>query len=58
MTEKMRADVPVVLVGTSDAVSTYGGILLQTVESVAVEALPQDIPTQFEVDVTKLTELE
>jgi large subunit ribosomal protein L25 len=58
MTEKMRADVPVVLVGTSDAVSTYGGILLQTVESVAVEALPGDIPTQFEVDVTKLTELE
>src|SRR4029079_10671683 len=58
MTEKMRADVPVVLVGTSDAVSTYGGILLQTVESVAVEALPGDIPTQFEVDVTQLTELE
>lgn len=58
MTEKMRADVPVVLVGTSEAVATFGGILLQMVESVAVEALPSDIPTQFDVDVSKLTELE
>jgi large subunit ribosomal protein L25 len=58
MTETMRADVPVVLVGTSPAVSTHGGVLLQTLESVAVEALPGDIPTQFEVDVEQLTELE
>ena len=58
MTEKMRADVPVVLVGTSPAVSTYGGVLLQTLESVSVEALPGDIPTQFVVDVEQLTELE
>ncbi|MDE3094556.1 MAG: 50S ribosomal protein L25 [Chloroflexota bacterium] len=58
MTEKMRAEVPVVLVGTSPAVSTYGGVLLQTLELVPVEALPGDIPAQFEVDVTLLTELE
>lgn len=58
MTEKMRAEVPVVLKGTSPAVSTFGGVLLQTLERVPVEALPADIPTQFEVDVTTLTELE
>jgi large subunit ribosomal protein L25 len=58
MTEKMRADVPVVLVGTSDAVATYGGVLLQTLETVQVEALPNDIPTQFEVDVSRLAQLE
>ena len=58
MTEKMRADVPVVLTGTSEAVATFGGILLQMVESVGVEALPGDIPTQFVVDVSKLTELD
>lgn len=58
MTEKMRADVPVVLIGTSDAVTTLGGVLLQMAEKVAVEALPSDIPVQFEVDVTKITELE
>ena len=58
LTEKMRADVSVVLVGTSPAVSTYGGVLLQTLDSVAVEALPADIPVHFEVDVSVLTELE
>ena len=58
MTEKMRADVPVVMIGTSDAVVTFGGILLQMLESVAVEALPTDIPTQFTIDVSRLTQLE
>lgn len=58
MTEKMRADVSIVLVGTSDAVTTFGGVLLQTLESIAVEALPGDIPEQFEVDVSRITELE
>ena len=58
MTEKMRAQVQVVLVGTSDAVATYQGILLQTLESIEVEALPGDIPAQFEADVSVLTQLE
>jgi large subunit ribosomal protein L25 len=58
MTEKMRADVPVVLFGISDAVTTFGGVLLQMTEKVAVEALPSDIPVQFDVDVSKITELE
>jgi len=58
MTEKMRADVPVVLVGISEAVTTFGGVLLQMTEKIAVEALPADFPVQFEVDVSKITELE
>jgi large subunit ribosomal protein L25 len=58
MTEKMRTEVPVVLTGTSPAVATHGGVLLQTLERVAVEALPGDIPQQFEVDVSRLVELE
>jgi large subunit ribosomal protein L25 len=58
MTEKMRTEVPVVLVGTSPAVSTFGGVLLHTLDVVAVEALPGDIPAEFQVDVSVLTELE
>lgn len=58
MTEKMRAEVPIVLVGTSDAVATFGGVLLQTLEAVHVEALPNDIPTQFVADVSRLEQLE
>lgn len=58
MTEKMRASVPVVMVGTSDAVSTYGGVLLQMIDSVDIEALPGDIPAEYKVDVSRITELE
>jgi large subunit ribosomal protein L25 len=58
MTEKMRAQVPIVLIGESDAVKTYQGILLQTLENIEIDALPADIPANFECDVTVLTELE
>lgn len=56
--EKMRADVPIVLTGQSEAVETYNGVLLQETETVHIEALPLDIPTQFEVDVSAMAELE
>jgi large subunit ribosomal protein L25 len=58
LSEKMRAEVSVALTGTSPAVATYGGVLLQMVDTVSVEALPGDIPATFEVDVSGLTELE
>lgn len=58
MAEKMRADVPVVLTGTSEAVLTYGGVLLQMVDVIHVEALPADIPSEFTVDVSVMTELD
>ncbi len=58
MTEKMRASVPVVMIGSSEAVSTYGGVLLQMADSVDIEALPGDIPAEYQVDVSRITELE
>jgi large subunit ribosomal protein L25 len=58
MSEKMRADVPVVLTGTSDAVTTYGGVLMQMVDVIHVEALPGDIPSEFTVDVSQITQLD
>jgi large subunit ribosomal protein L25 len=58
MTEKMKADVPVILTGTSEAVLTYGGVLLQMVDVIHVEALPADLPSEFTVDVSVMTELE
>ena len=56
--EKMRADVPLVIVGHSDAVSTFSGILLPGIEALHVEALPLDIPGHIEADISSLTELE
>ncbi len=54
----MRATVPVTVIGEAPAVSAYGGILLQGIASVQVEALPSDIPTHLEVSVDGLEELD
>jgi large subunit ribosomal protein L25 len=58
MTETMKAEVRVVLPGTSPAVSDFQGVLLQMIETIAVEALPGDIPSEFEADVSVLEQLE
>jgi large subunit ribosomal protein L25 len=55
---RMRADVPLVVVGESEGVKTFNGVLLMAIESVQVEALPLDIPSRIEVDVTPLANLE
>jgi large subunit ribosomal protein L25 len=56
--EKMRADVPLVVVGRSEAVETYKGVIVTPLEALHIEALPLDIPTHVEVDITPLEELE
>jgi large subunit ribosomal protein L25 len=56
--EKMRADVPLHLIGESEAVSTYNGVLLATLEHIQVEGLPLDLPSQIEVDISVIRELE
>jgi large subunit ribosomal protein L25 len=56
--EKMRADVPLVIVGRSEAVETYKGTLVSALEALHIEALPLDIPAHIEVDITPLEELE
>lgn len=53
MTEELTVDVPVVLVGESRAVE-LGGTLLHLKESLHIRALPADLPTAIEVDVTPL----
>jgi large subunit ribosomal protein L25 len=58
LSEKMKAEVPVVLTGTSDAVVTFGGVLMQMVDVIHVEALPADLPSEYTVDVGQLTQLD
>jgi large subunit ribosomal protein L25 len=58
LTQKMRADVPLILVGEAPAVAEFGGILLQSLDNIAVEALPGDIPPHVEVDVSMLARLD
>ena len=58
LTEKLRADVPLVLVGEAPAVTVHNGVLLQNLDHLAIEALPTDVPPKIEVDVSGLEELE
>jgi len=54
LTETLRSQVPLVLVGEAPAASVYGGVLLQGLDHVIVEALPADIPAHIEVNVSQL----
>ncbi len=54
----MRATVPVTVIGEAPAVGAYGGILIQGIGSVQVEALPSDVPTHLEVAVNGLEEID
>ena len=56
--DKVRLDVPIHLVGKSPAVDTYGGILTHGIDRVTVEALPAEVPSFVEVDVSLLTEID
>ena len=54
LTEKVRVQVHVELVGEAVGVKTDGGVLDFVTREVGVEALPTDIPTAIEVDVSDL----
>lgn len=54
MTERVRAEVNLELVGDAPAVKNYGGMLITGLETVEIEALPGDLPEKIEVDVSGL----
>lgn len=58
LTRTIQANIPVHLVDEAPAVHTFGGILVQSLESVAVEALPNQMPEAIEISVAQLEELE
>ena len=58
LTRTIQARVPVHLLGEAPAVHVYQGVLLQGLDAVLVEALPADIPEQFELSVDGLEELD
>ncbi|HFC76947.1 MAG TPA: 50S ribosomal protein L25 [Candidatus Moranbacteria bacterium] len=58
MKKKIEAEVPLVFVGESSAVKELGGILIKSLNSVAIKSLPNKIPSELEVDLSKLTSFE
>ncbi|MCK4828297.1 hypothetical protein KA005_71875, partial [bacterium] len=55
--EKIITHVPIKLVGESPAEKAGAGLLLQTINELEIESLPTDIPSQIEVEATKLEEV-
>lgn len=54
LTEKIRAKVPLKPVGVSTAVNDLGGILVQSLAEIEVEALPIALPSEIPVDLSRL----
>jgi large subunit ribosomal protein L25 len=52
--EVIEADVPLEPVGTANGVKNMGGLLEQSLRSLAIECLPRDLPDVITVDVSAL----
>jgi large subunit ribosomal protein L25 len=58
MTEKLRATVPLALSGAAPAADLHHATIFQAMDSLAVECLPGDLPTQIIVDIAGLAEID
>ena len=57
LTEKIRTDVSVDLVGESPAVKDLNALVVAGIEAIEVECLPQDLPERFSVDISGLVNI-
>lgn len=58
LTKKTVVEVPVHITGEAPAVKEEGGVLVQNLTHVEVEALPADIPEKIEVEVGQLVKID
>lgn len=58
LTEKTTAAIALKIVGESPIVKSGKGMLLNLLNEVEVEALPQDLPSEIKVDISNLTEID
>ena len=54
LTRKLRVAVPVHVSGDAKGVKQQGGVLDIVTKTIEIECVPDDIPNQFDVDVTEL----
>jgi large subunit ribosomal protein L25 len=57
MKEKIRTLVTVELIGTPPAVKNFNGVVVQNLNQIEVEALPNDLPDRLELNVDTLEEI-
>jgi large subunit ribosomal protein L25 len=58
VSQRITTDVPLVLEGAPPGVTQMGGVLLQNLQSLRVEALPMEMPSSIPVDITILDDFE
>jgi len=58
ITEKIKVDVPIVLVGEAPALKLKDNMLIQELDSLSIECFPDKIPASIELDISPLTEAE
>jgi len=58
MAEKIKVEVPIVLVGEAPALKSKGNMLMQELSRLTIECLPDEIPPTIELDLSPLTEEE
>ncbi|MFC1941115.1 50S ribosomal protein L25 [Chloroflexota bacterium] len=58
MEEKIRVDIPIILVGEAPALKSKENFLAQELNSLTVECLPDGIPPSVELDISSLEEVE
>jgi len=56
MTEKIKAEVPILLVGEAPAMKLKGRLLMHLLTALSIECLPDKLPPEIEVDLSLLTE--
>lgn len=54
MDKKIKSEIPLVFAGESEAVKNLGGILIKSIHEVEVEAFPQHLPHDIQVDISVL----
>ncbi len=57
LTKKIETAVPVKTIGVSEAVAQKSGVLLIQSDTLLIEALPENIPSYIEVDITIIKEI-
>jgi len=57
LSEKVRADLNVNLIGDAPAVETFLGIVVPSLEQLSIESLPKDLPDKIDVDISGLMEI-
>jgi len=55
--EKVTAEIPIKVVGTSEFIESGEGILLNLINEVEVECLPMDLPKELTIDISNLNNI-